>query len=341
MGVVNGVFLLLRALFTPRLAMAVENLALRQQLAVLQHSSKRPKLRPRDRVFWTWLMRWWPDWRSALLIVQPETVIRWHRQGFRLYWRWKSRLRCKPGRPRIEQEVRALIRQMSQENPTWGAPRIQSELNLLGHNVADNTVAKYMVRRRRPPSQTWQTFLDNHVADLVGIDFFTVPTATFRVLYCFIVLRHDRRRVVHFNVTTNPTARWTAQQLIEAFPFDEAPRYLIRDRDGIYGDYFQDRVRNMGIDEVRTAPQSPWQNPYSERVIGSIRRECLNHVIVLNERHLKRILGDYLDYYHRCRTHLSLDRNSPEPRDIEFPLRGPVITLPQVGGLHHRYARAA
>jgi len=340
MGVLKASFLFLRAWFVSRLHLSAENLALRQQLAVLQRSSKRPKLRPRDRVFWTWLTRLWPEWRSALIIVKPETVIRWHRQGFRLYWRWKSRPR-KPGRPMIERDVRALIRRMSQENPTWGAPRIQSELKLLGHSVAESTMAKYMVRPHQPPSQTWRTFLDNHVPDLVGIDFFTVSTVTFRVLYCFVVLRHDRRCVVHFNVTTNPTARWTAQQVVEAFPFEEAPRYLIRDRDGLYGDYFRDRVKNMGIDEVVIAPRSPWQNPYCERVIGLIRRECLDHVIVLSEMHLKRILSDYFDYYHRSRTHLSLDRNSPVPREVEPPSQGEVVAIPQIGGLHHRYTRAA
>ena len=253
MVVLKAVFLFLRALMMARLELVVENLALRQQLAVWKYSHKRPKLRTRDRVFWTWLMRLWPDWRSALLIVQPETVIRWHRQGFRLYWRWKSRA-AKPGRPVIEGEVRALIRRMSTENPTWGAPRIQSELKLLGHDVAESSVAKYMLRPPQPASQTWRTFLDNHVQNLAAIDFFTVPTATFRVLFCFVVLRHDRRRVVHFNVTTNPTARWTAQQMIEAFPFDQAPGYLIRDRDGTYGDYFRARVKNLGIDEVPIAP---------------------------------------------------------------------------------------
>ena len=198
-----------------------------------------------------------------------------------------------------------------------------------------------MVRLRKPPSQTWRAFLDNHVDCLTSIDFFTVPTVTFRVLYCFVVLCHDRRRVVHFNATSHPTQHWTAQQIVEAFPYDEGPRYLIRDRDGIYGDCFRRRVSNMGIEEVLTAPRSPWQNPYAERVIGSIRRECLNHVIVLNEQHLLRILRSYFEYYHRSRTHLSLGRNAPDPREVEPPSRGKVVAIPQVGGLHHRYMRAA
>jgi putative transposase len=230
---------------------------------------------------------------------------------------------------------------MSRENTTWGAPRIVSELALLGHDVAKATVAKYMVRSRKPPSQTWRTFLDNHVPDIAACDFFTVPTVTFRVLYVFIVLRHDRREVVHFNVTTNPHAEWTAQQIVNAFPYEEQPRFLIRDRDGIYGNYFKNRMKNMGIEEVPIAPHSPWQNPYCERVIGSIRRECLDHVIVLNEVHLHRILADYFEYYHNSRCHLSLDRNSPNPRRVEPPSEGDVVAIPQVGGLHHRYTRRA
>jgi len=260
------------------------------------------------------------------MIVQPQTVVRWHQQGFRLYWRWKSR--GKPGRPSIEAEIRNLIRRMSRENPIWGVPRIQSELALLGHTVSEATVRKYRIRQRKPPSQTWRTFLDNHLADIVAIDFFTVPTATFRILFAFVVLRHDRRHVIHFNVTANPTAEWTAQQIVEAFPDDESPRFLIRDRDGIYGNVFKQRVSNMGIKEVPTAPQSPWQNPYAERLIGSIRRECLNHVIVLNERHLLRILRSYFDYYLHSRTHLSLDRNSPIKREVEPPVRGKLLGIP-------------
>jgi putative transposase len=230
---------------------------------------------------------------------------------------------------------------MCRENPTWGAPRIQSELRLLGYEVAESTVAKYMSRPRKPPSQSWRTFLENHVKDIARVDFFTVPTAIFRVLYCFVILGHKRRRVVHFNVTANPTATRTAQQVIEAFPYDESPRYLIRDRDSIYGLRFKHRVKGMGIDEVLIAPQSPWQNPYVERLIGSIRRECLDHVIVLNESHVRRILSEYFAYYHEDRPHLSLERNAPVPRQVEASTVGRVVSQPRVGGLQHRYRRVA
>jgi putative transposase len=267
-------------------------------------------------------------------------VIGWHREGFKLYWRWKSRTN-KRGRPKINAEIRGLIRRMSVENPLWGAPRIQSELALLGHTVAESTVALYLRRGPKPPSQTWRTFLENHVGDIAAIDFFVVATVSFRLLYCFIVLRHDRRRVVHFNVTPHPTARWTAQQVVEAFPFDGAPRFLIRDHDGIYGQDFRERIKHMGMEEVIIAYRSPWQSPYVERLIGSIRRECLDHVIVLNEGHLMRILTSYLNYYHHSRTHLSLVQNAPGPHRVEPPNQGRVIAIPQVGGLHHRYTRAA
>jgi len=230
---------------------------------------------------------------------------------------------------------------MSRENPTWGAPRILSELLLLGHDVAEATVAKYMIRRRKPPSQTWRTFLDNHMPEIAACDFFTLPTAMFRVLYVFIVLLHDRRQVVHFNVTSSPCAEWTAQQIVNAFPYEDIPRFIIRDNDSIYSHYFKDRVKDMGIEQAPTAPRAPWQNPYCERVIGSIRRDCLNHLIVLNGRHLYRILTDYFDYYHNSRPHLSLDRNSPTPREVEPPSQGKVVSIRQVGGLHHRYSRAA
>jgi putative transposase len=228
---------------------------------------------------------------------------------------------------------------MSRENPIWGAPRIHSELMKLGIKISEASVAKYMVRSRKPPSQTWRTFLDNHVSQLASIDFFTVHTVWFEVLFVLIVLAHDRRRVVHFNVTAHPTAEWTAHQILEAFPFDTAPRYLLRDRDRVYGQEFRNQVSLMNIKEVLSAPRSPWQSPYVERVIGSVRRECLDHVIVLNEEALRRTLRSYFSYYHRSRLHLSLDRDSPDPRPIRSV--GGVIAIPEVGGLHHRYERPA
>ncbi len=234
-----------------------------------------------------------------------------------------------------------LVRTMALANPLWGAPRIHGELLKLGLNISQRTVARLMPRRPKPPSQSWRTFLNNHLADLVSVDFFVVPTATFRVLYVFVVLLHHRRQVVHFNVTDSPTAAWTAQQLVEAFPDDSAPRYILRDRDGIYGGEFRRRVTGMRIVEVLTAPRSPWQNPFVERVIGTIRRELLDHVIVLNEGHLRRRLRSYLRYYHSSRRHLALEKDAPEPRAVEPPEQGRVVALSQVGGLHHRYIRRA
>jgi transposase InsO family protein len=331
----------LSSIFRSRAALELENLALRHQIGVLRRTAaKRLKLTSADRLLWICLSRLWRGWRSALTIVKPETVIAWHRAGFRLFWTWKVR-RGQPGRPIISPEVRALIRKMCRENPSWGAPRIHGELLKLGINVGESSVSKYMVRSRKPPSQTWRTFLQIHAKQLVSIDFFTVPTIRFQVLYVFLVLAHDRRRILHFNVTAYPTAEWTGQQLREAFPFAQLPRYLLRDRDAIFGDDFREHVRDMGICEVLSAPRSPWQRAYVERVIGSIRRECLDHVIVFNENALRRTLNSYFDYYHRSRTHLSLGKDSPEPRAIQPPEMGSVVALPQVGGLHHRYERRA
>ncbi len=324
-----------------RAALQLEILALRQQLAVLQHATpRRPRLRPADRLFWVCLSSLWSGWRRNLVIVKADTVVGWSRTGFRLFWTWKSR-RGRTGRPAVSKDVRDLIRQMSLANPLWGAPRIHGELLKLGITISQPTVAKYMVRHRKPPSQTWRTFLTNHVHDVGSVDFFTVPTATFRVFFVFIVLAHQRRRIIHFNVTEHPTTAWTAQQLVEAFPWDTAPRYLLRDRDRIYGDGFTRRVDGMRIDDVRIAPRSPWQNPYAERVIGTIRRECLDHVIVLNERHLRRVLRTSLAYYHRSRCHLALGRDAPDGRAVQGPERGEVIAFPEVGGLHHCYERRA
>jgi putative transposase len=340
MSLLPLLFGLFRSLVAPRLELVVENLALRQQLTVLNRTTKRPKLRSQDRLFWSALSSLWKNWRSALIIVKPDTIVKWHREGFRLYWRWMSKAR-NSGRPKIDAEIRELIRRMSEENPLWGVPRIQAELNLLGFNLAESTVAKYRVRAPRPPSQTWKTFLSNHAGDIVGIDFFTVPSLTFRNFYCFIILLHDRRTIVHFNVTDHPTAAWTAQQMIEAFPDDTSPRFLLRDRDSIYGEEFRSRVKGMRIEEVITAARSPWQNPFAERLIGSIRRECLDHLIVINEDHLRLILRSYIDYYHNFRPHQGLEGNSPAPREIDPPANGRVIASPQVGGLHHSYRRAA
>jgi transposase InsO family protein len=340
MSVLKMIFLSVRALIVSRADLSLELLALRQQLVVLRRTVQRPQVCNQDRLFWVVLSRIWKDWRKALVIVKPETVIKWHRQGFKMYWRWKSRTR-NSGHPKLDEEIRDLIRRISDENPLWGVPRIQSELHLLGYDVAASTVAKYRIRGRKPPSQTWRTFLDNHVDQIAAVDFFTVPTISFRELFCFLVLRHDRRKVVHFNVTEHPTAFWTGQQIVEAFPENSALRYLLRDQDKIYGDEFCQRLKGLGIEEVMTAPQSPFQNPYAERIVGSIRRECLDHVMVLNENHLRAILRSYLSYYHEARPHLSLERNSPIPRQVELPAKGRVIATQQVGGLHHRYKRCA
>jgi len=331
----------LPSILRSRAAVELENLALRHQIGVLQRSAaKHPKLTAGNRLFWICLSRFWRDWRSALAIVKPETVVAWHRAAFRRFWIWKVR-RGLPGRPVISREVRDQIRKMCRDNPLWGAPRIHGELLKLGVNIAESSVSKYMVRYRKPPSQTWRTFLENHTNELVSIDFFTVPTIRFQVLYVFLVLAHDRRRILHFNVTAHPTAEWTGQQLREAFPFDQPPRYMLRDRHTIFGEDFREQVRAMGICEVLSAPRSPWQRAYVERVIGTIRRDCLDHIIVLHERSLRRILHSYFDYYHRSRTHLSLGTDAPEPRAVQPPDMGPVVVVPQVGGLHHRYERRA
>ena len=320
--------------------LALENLALLQQLAMLKQSVTRPSVSAADRLFWILFSKYVDGWRAMIQALHPDTIVRWHRKGFRLYWVWKS-CQCHRGRPSISAETRELIRTMNQENVGWGAPRIHGELIKLGSEISQATVSKYVRSQRKPPSQTWRTFLTNHADCLSSIDFFTVPTAIFRILYMFIVISHDRRQIMYFNMSEHPTAQWTAQQIMKAFPFDTAPRYLLRDRDGIYGEIVRRRIKSLGIEEVVTAPRSPWQNPYVERVIGSIRRDCLDHVIVINERHLRRILRDYLNYYHTSRTHLSLNKDPPEHRPIEWPDVGKIVKSPQVGGLHHRYFRVA
>ncbi len=335
-----ALFAAVLASFRNRAALQVEVLALRHQLGVLHRSVKRPKITAADRLFWAWLSELWSDWRAALVIVKPETVIAWQRKSFRLFWTWKVRS-GNPGRPAVTKEVRDLIRRMSRENPIWGAPRIHGELLKLGIDIGETSVSKYMVRCRKPPSQTWRTFLANHLKSLVSVDFFTVPTIRFQILYVFLVLAHDRRRILHFGVTAHPTAEWTAQQLRNAFPWDTAARYLLRDRDRIFGDDFAKQVRDMGIQEVLSAPRSPWQRAYVERVIGSIRRECLDHMIVFNEASLYRHVKVFVSYYHQTRTHLSLAKDTPETRPVHPPDLGPVVAIAEVGGLHHRYQRRA
>jgi transposase InsO family protein len=318
--------------------LAIENLALRQQLAVLKNNYPRPKLTDTDRLFWVILSKLWGGWREAIHLVQPQTVVNWHRKAFRFYWRRKSR---RLGRPRTSNEIRRLIQRMCIANPLWGAPRIHGELLKLGFDISESTVSKYMIRRRKPPSQTWRVFLKNHAREIIAADFFTVPTVNFRVLFVFVILSHDRRRILHFNVTQNPTAVWTSRQLLECCGLNEELRYLLRDRDAIYGAKFCHQADVLGLNEVITAPCSPWQNPYVERVIGSIRRECLDHLIILNAQHLKHTLTDYLSYYHCSRTHLSLAKDTPDGREAHCLDRGRIVEHKKVGGLHHMYTRMA
>lgn len=326
--------------FRSRLYLQLEIAALRHQLSVYQRPNRRLIVDQSDRWLWSFLAWFWRDWRTALFFVQPRTVIQWQRQRFRAYWRRLSCRSCR-GRPAIPLELRRLIRRMWQANPTWGSPRIVAELHLLGIDVAKSTVEKYRPKMERPRSVSWSTFLRQHFRETVSIDFFAVPTLSFRVLFVFVVLVHDRRRIVHFNVTEHPTAVWTAQQLVEAFPWNLPPRLLIRDRDGVYGHHFQKRVLGLGMQDLPIAPRCPWQNGYVERVIGSLRRECLDHCIVLDERHLKRLLRGYLGYYHTWRPHRSLNMQPPDGREICDPEQGRVIEFPAVQRLHHYYLREA
>jgi transposase InsO family protein len=313
-----------------------ENAALRYQLIVLRRKlGGRVCLTNGDRLFFIQLYRWFPSVLKVITVIRPETLVRWHRAGFRRYWCWKSR----PfgGRPQISAELRALIRRMSIENPLWGAPRIHGELLKLGFEVAQSSVAKYMVKRGGPPGQGWRTFLRNHAPDIAAMDLFVVPTIGFSLLYAFVIVRLDRRDLVWTNVTTNPTAEWIARQLTEAFPWSTAPRYLVRDRDRIYGSIVPRRLRAMGIRDKPIAPASPWQNGFAERLIGSIRRECVDHIVVLGEAHLRRILESYARYYNDIRTHRSLDKDAPAFRPIQRI--GNIASHAILGGLHHHYVR--
>jgi len=323
-------------LFKPQRRLEVENLFLRHQLNIaLRRVPHRLQLSGSDRALMVWMTWLWPGLLGLSRVVQPYTILRWHRAGFRAYWRRKSRGRV--GRPRVDRELRELIRRMSKENPLWGAPRIHGELLKLGFEVAESTVSKYMIRRRGPPSQSWRTFLRNHADAVAAIDLCVVPTLTFECLFAFLVMGHGRRQLIWFAVTRHPTAEWLAQQIVAAFPWDTVPTYLVRDNDDAYGQAFTRRVRAMGIRDHPISPRSPWQNPYVERLIGTLRRDCLDHVLIFGERHLRRALTLYSLYYNETRTHLGLSKDAPLRRAVQGS--GAIVTTPVLCGLHHRYGR--
>ena len=342
LSVLVVLFTAVRDCLRHRSDLEAELLALRHQVLVLQRrlGKRRVQLRAADRFCWVVLSRVWSRWRDALFVVKPETVIAWHRRGFRWYWRWKSRARP-VGRPRIPRELIDLIRSMQRANPAWGAPRIHGELLKVGIEVAESTVSTYLLRGtpKSSPSQGWRTFLRNHRSEMIAVDFALAPTVKGTLLFVFIVLSLARRRVLHVNVTAHPTAAWTAQQVVEALPWTTNERYVVRDRDGIDGHSFRNRVDSLGLEEVVIAARSPWQNGYAERFIGSLRRECLDHVIALDERQLLRIVRSYVTYYNKSRTHLSLGKDAPERRAVQAADAGEIVAIPEVGGLHHRYER--
>jgi transposase InsO family protein len=328
--------------FRTRRNLLLENLVLRQQLTVLKRKRPRPRIAALDKLFWVLARRFWSGWKQALIVVTPDTVIRWHRAGFALYWRAISRARRVFGRKTISKEVRDLIFRMVKENPTWGAPRIHGELQMLGFDVSERTISRWMRRapRNPEPAKRWHTLLRNHREAIAAMDFFTVPTITFGVFYCFFVIGHDRRRILHFNVTRHPTSLWVIYQLREAFPYETAPRFLIFDRDAKYGAEVPAAIRSMKIKCVRASFESPWQNGVAERWVQSCRRDMLDHVIALNEAHLRRLLSDYVRYYHEDRTHLGLRKETPAGR-IRSLVSGRITARERLGGLHHRYDRAA
>jgi hypothetical protein len=330
----------LRAALRSRSDLVLENVALRQQVGALKQKRSRPQLDAADRTFWVAMRRAWSGWAERLVIVKPETVVKWHRECFRRYWSELSRHKRGPGRPRVDREIRELIRRMALEND-WGAPRIHGELEKLGFTVSEATVSRYMPRRpaKTDVLQRWLAFLRNHKEGIAAMDFFTVPTASLRILYCWFVIHHERRRILHFNATFNPSAAWVIQQLREALPFDTAPRHLIFDRDSIFSSAVVGFVKSMGTKPCRTSYRSPWQNPVAERWIGGCRRELFDHVVVFSERHAVRLARVYIAYFHEDRTHLGLRKDTPSRRPVTLPPSptAKVVAMPRVGGLHHRY----
>ena len=335
------IFGILRLIFRGKQDIVLENLALRQQLIIQNRSIKKPNISNWDRIFWIWLSRFWNKWQSSLIVVKAPTVISWHKKGFKAYWKRKSR---RVGRPNIDWELIKLIRRMQKENATWSAQRIQGELKKLGYEVCDNTVAKYMIKSKDDDPakrQRWLTFLRNHAKHIVGIDFVVVRTVFFKAIYVFVAISNDRRKILHFAVTAHPHSQWAIQQLRETFAFDETTKYVIRDNDKIFSDDFKIHIKKtLGLEDTPTAPRSPWQNPIAERVLGTLRRECLDHMIILNEKHLHGVLNEYInDYYNVSRTHMSLEKDSPVPRPVQ--VNGRIVSKPILGGLHHVYSRAA
>jgi putative transposase len=329
-------------LFRTHRGLWLENLALWQQLAILKRKHPRPKLPAIDKLFWVAIQKFCCGWKRSLILVSPETVVRWHRVGFRLYWSWLSRHRIRAGRKRVSRELRELIFKMAAENPTWGAPRIHGELQMLGFDISERTVSRWVQRAPRDPEQRnrWKAFLRNHREVIAAMDFFTVHTLTFGILYCFFVIAHDRRRILHFNVTPNPASLWVVQQLRETFPFEPSHEYVIFDRDQEFGFEVIAAVKAMDSMPKRTSFRSPWQNGLAERWVESCRKDLLDHVIVFNEQHLKRLLSEYIRYYHEDRTHLGLAKETPGER-LRSERSGRVIARARLGGLHHRYDRAA
>ena len=331
--------------FRNRRSLLLENLVLRQQLAVLKRKHPRPRLNVLDWFFWILAHRFWSGWKQALIVVSPETMVRWHRTGFALYWRAISMVRRAGGRKHISKEVRDLIFRMVAENPSWGAPRIYGELLKLGFDLSERRVSRWIRRAPRDPDSVkrWLTFLRNHREAIAAMDFFTVPTLTFGVLYCFFVIGHDRRKILHFNVTRNANALWVVQQLREAWAYKEPQRFLLFDRDAKFGADVVSAVRAMGSQPTRTAFGCPWQNGVAERWAGSCRGDLLDQVIILNEQHLKRLMSSYVLYYHEDRTHLGLAKDTPagRPTAIRFARENKIQSFPRLGGLHHRYAVAA
>ena len=334
-----------RAAFLARTDLVVENLALRHQLSTFVHCGRRPRVGVADRVLWVTLRRVWARWSEVLLFVRPETVVRWHRAGFRKYWTWLSHHRRREGRPSIDGDLRTLILRMAAENPSWGAPRIHGELLMLGIDVSERTVSRYLPRRRPAPGalERWIVFLRNHRGAIAAMDFFTVPTVAFRVLHVWFAIDHARRRILHFDVTEHPIADWVVQQLRETFPLEGNLRHLVFDRDASFGERVASMVELLGLRPTRTAYRSPWQNGVAERWIGSVRRELLDQVVVLNERHLRRLLNEYVAYYHDDRTHDALAKETPAGRRPAVPQVpcSTAVSRPRLGGLHHRYEAAA